>query len=265
MGLILRTTLALLAFLFTTSAALAAETRSHMLVEIAADGEVHVVMRWSGLEVDGLTYYSMLDDVGVLDMKVTEGQASTEFSTRRMLKQDDNGYRLDLAEIDNFGDWFDVDLTVRYPGNLDFVVSTPEPSFRSSNARGLMWSIADVRQFSLTANFRNSGEATGTPREEFRGGGLILQSGTSVANNDAGRPVERHPQPSGTDSSLIDEQPELLIDGDPLLIEFRLLINAARREGRGDEAFLQALEKLLTKFYYLLDAMDATDEFKPGE
>ncbi len=56
---------------------------------------------------------------------------------------------------------------------------------------------------------------------------------------------------------------ELLLDGDPLLLEFRLLINAARREGLADEPFLDALEKLLLKFFYLLDAMGATDEYKP--
>lgn len=56
---------------------------------------------------------------------------------------------------------------------------------------------------------------------------------------------------------------DLLLDGDPLLLEFRMLINAAAREGKADEDFLQALEKLLLKFYYLLDALDATDEYEP--
>lgn len=295
----LRLLLLLLIVIACATPARAAEIRAHLLVDIESDGRVSVTQRWSGLgDIERLSYDTQTAELGVLDCAVKDGNAVLEYSSKELLNHEGDRQRLIIARLERAGEWLDFDVTLRYPGSLEFLNSDPEPSFTSSVARGLMWSLADQRELILQVVFRpyQAGSAK-TEGRDGNGTGETAQSGAAshVARGDSSKqesgntggaepdspPDSTLPvtQESGTGrrgmTEAIDStqatsgaasnpgQQELLLDGDPLLLEFRLLIGAAAREGKADEDFLQALEKLLMKFYYLLDAMGATDEYKP--
>ena len=288
MGKLLFPLILFMALLCATPAR-AADTRAHLLLEIDSAGLVSVTQRWSGLgELERLRYDTGTAELGVLEAPVQDGNAVLEYASQELLHTDGDRLRLIIARLENGGDWLDFDITLRYPGNLEFINSDPPPSFTSSVARGLMWSLADERELILSAVFRryqsgtggSSGgqdehkpdSANGNDQGQGSNAGILdsrrAPQEADPPQNDNAAPVDVEPQLAPAEQlaaqpSAESSGPELLLDGDPLLMEFQLLINAARREGKGDEDFLAALEKLLMKFYYLLDAMGAGDEYEP--
>jgi hypothetical protein len=293
----LRTICLMVIMLFGISPAHAAEIRAHLLIDIDSEGLVNVTQRWSGLgEIERLSYDTRTAELGVLECSVLDGNAIMEYSSKALLKPEGDRLRLIIAKLEHAGEWLDFDVTLRYPGNLEFLNSDPEPSFTSSVARGLMWSLADQRELTLLAVFRpfqpgaageGQADAQSTKEANQEGGSSRVvrkdekqpadqgkAEGDGAVPPDApGDTVPVRPEQPTTGSDELDApgetyspaRQELLLDGDPLLLEFRLLIGAAAREGKADEDFLQALEKLLLKFYYLLDAMGATDEYEPRD
>ena len=340
----LRSLLTCLALILLATPAIAADARAHVSIEIAPDGFVSIKQKWDGIvALDRLQYDTGTDALGVLDAVVFEGHSELDYASYELLRRDGDRLRLVIAQLDYLGNWLDFDLSVRYPANLEFINADPEPSFQSSEAHGLMWSMADRRELILIASFSGQLEAGGGKSARFgsaseadlrreaqdealrrleaeltgevrgnsgngesgnsgntgsssaidRSGGQGSSAGNAGQNaggqteaapastsaNDGSRMLrpgedaevrresdnneKTHESGSSTGNSPSASSSELLLDGDPLLFEFRMLINAARREGKADGDFLEALEKLLTKFYYLLEAMGASDEYDP--
>ncbi|MEZ5339012.1 MAG: hypothetical protein R3F46_12235 [bacterium] len=284
----------LAACLFATPA-LAADARAHLTIEIAADGYVSIQQQWDGIHaLEHLSYDTGTRELGVLDAPVHEGHAELRYASAELLRRDGDRLRLKIAPLDYLGNWLDFDVSLRYPAALEYLNAEPEPSFQSREAHGLMWSLLDRRELELEVVLRGELESGSTRAGQSSVTTEKELEERSERDAELRREQQQEEQPpprdsSGQAGSTTRQQPpagntpaaasnttqadkrkdsgngkqELLIDGDPLLLEFRMLINAARREGKADEDFLQALEKLLTKFYYLLDAMDATDEYEP--
>ncbi|MCB1218436.1 hypothetical protein KDL44_13685 [bacterium] len=290
----LRILLICLALSLLATPALAADARAHLTIEIAADGYVSIQQQWDGIHaLQHLSYDTGTKELGVLDAPVHEGHAELRYASAELLRCDGDRLRLKIAPLDYLGNWLDFDVSLRYPAALEYLNAEPEPSFQSREAHGLMWSLLDRRELELEVVLRGELESGSTragqssvttekeleqrserdaelrreqqqeeqqPRDPSGNAGSAARQQPSAGNNPPDASTGRQPDKR---SESGNGQQELLIDGDPLLLEFRMLINAARREGKADEDFLQALEKLLTKFYYLLDAMDATDEYEP--
>lgn len=275
--------LALILVLACSSVCRAADARVHVIIDIGADGVARVSQRWDGIHaLDRLEYDTGTDELGVLTAPVHEGHAELDYESAELLRRDGSERLLIIARMDYLGNWMDFDVTLRYPQGLEYVSADPKPSFTSSEARGLMWSLPEQRELILAVRLTSggSGPATGTQQEQDSGSNVARRdpprddAGAEPGQEEPSQPQEaRRESPSKSPQGGVanvdapqaaEARPrELLIDGDPLLLEFRLLINAARREGKADEDFLEALEKLLLKFYYLLDAMEATDEYEP--
>ena len=164
----LRSLLTCLALILLATPAIAADARAHVSIEIAPDGFVSIKQKWDGIvALDRLQYDTGTDELGVLDAVVFEGHSELDYASYELLRRDGDRLRLVIAQLDYLGNWLDFDLSVRYPANLEFINADPEPSFQSSEAHGLMWSMADRRELILIASFSGQLEAGGGKSARF--------------------------------------------------------------------------------------------------
>jgi len=192
-------------------------------------GTVVVVDRWSGLKLEAgvFDYFSAAREIGVIPVKVRNFGFTINFTTSSYLRYEEGRYFFVTPDFYYEEGPLDVELSLTYPPNLVLLSSTPEPDYAGDGV--LHWSLQDVSHQLVMAQFE--------------------RVGPFVDPNRVGPDWQ-------VDPALIEQldADELPASADEVLKELESIIQIARASEATDPDFLNVMDKLLAKFYYILSS-----------
>lgn len=192
-------------------------------------GTVEVVDRWSGLKLEAgvFDYFSAARELGVIPVKVRDFGFTINFTTSSYLRYEEGRYFFVTPDFYYEEGPLDVELSLTYPPNLVLLESTPEPDYAGDGV--LHWSLADVSHQVVMAQFE--------------------RVGPFVDPNRVG--PDWQVDPTVIEQLGADELPG---SADEVLKELENIIQVARASEATDPDFLNVMDKLLAKFYYVLSS-----------
>jgi hypothetical protein len=221
--------ISLFAWLLIAYPASAADTKSQLTMLINERGAVEVVDRWSGLKQESgvYEYFSAAREVGTVPVEVRDFGFTLSFATRSYLRYEEGVYHFVTPDFYYAEGPLDVELTLTYPPNLQFIEANFEPTYVGEGV--LAWSLPDCSHSYVMARFERTGPFVqpGRTGPEFQVDPMTLMRLTA------------------------DELPAT---ADDVLKELENIIVAAEASSATDPDFTRVLRKLLAKFYYILDS-----------
>lgn len=207
----------------------AAETKSQLTMLINERGAVEVVDRWSGLkqETGVFSYFSAAREVGTVPVEVRGYSFTLSFTTRSYLRFEDDVYWFVTPDFYYAEGPLDVELSLTYPPNLVLLDAQPAPDYEGDGV--LHWTLPDCVHTVVLARFERTGP--------------FVQPGMF------GPDFQVDPR-----MLLRLSAEELPASADEVLKELENIIKVARASQSTDPDFLRVMDKLLAKFYYVLDA-----------
>lgn len=216
-----------------------ANTSVEVAYNISELGIVEVVESWRGMKMESgiFPYFSATRESGIIPVRVEKGKFTVNFATRSYLKREEGKVYFVTPDFYYEDSPLDVEITLRFPDNLEFQSSNIEPSAKEKGS--LKWSLNGVSHKVLVCEF-------------------VQFSPFSAPDYPTGPLWQVDP---ATLPELTAE--EIPRSPDEVLKEFEVIIKMIQADKSVDPDLTRVLRKTLSKFYYMFAVYGLVREFVP--
>ncbi len=202
-------------------------------------GIVQVVESWRNMKMESGIYplFSATRESGIIPVRVEKGKFTVNFATRSYLKREEG--RLYFVTPDYYYDQspLDVEITLYYPSNLEFLTSNVTPTYTESGL--IKWQLKDVSHKVIVAEMN---QISPFAAPYYPTGPLYQVDPTTL------------PELTNED---IPNSP------DEVLKELEVIIKMLSADKSTDPDVVRVLRKTLSKFYYMFAVYGLVKEYVP--
>jgi len=219
--------------------AVGGNTQVRVTYNVTDLGIVEVLESWKNMKLSSGTYpyFSASRESGIIPVHVENGSFAVSFATRSYLKHEEGKVYFVTPDFYYEDNALDVDVTLRFPGNLSYVSSNLEPLSVESNT--LKWRLSDVQHQVVIAEFIQT-SAFAPP--DYPVGSLYQVD------------------PATLPELTAEEIPQ---NPDEALKELETIIKMIGAQEDVDPDMVRILRRSLSKFYYLFAVYGLVKDFVP--